>query len=195
MTKTKPSTYSPLLPSPAVHKWFPCLRCPYHWLAFLPNPLPKPDIWKLPSTPLSLSSCTYPSLENLKLAILESLFLPSTGTALVQSTILLSTSLELTEWLIVSSVECPSSNHSAHPSRVSDLWLNKADTTACLLISLHGFPLTSGRIPNSLERISLYHPISASLCSFSSCPSPEACSSQDKCCMALLESSGLHHSW
>lgn len=57
-------------------------------------------------------------LKHLKLAICKSLFLPSTGTALVQTTVLLSTLLELLEWLIVSSVECPSLNHSSSSSRV-----------------------------------------------------------------------------
>lgn len=122
--------------------------------------------------PLFLYLSKIQVLKHLKLTILNSLFLPSTGTALVQTTVLLSTSLELLEWLIVSSVECPSLNHSAISSRVIDRWLNKADTAACLLISLHEFPLTSGRILNSLQRISLYQPNSAPLCSFSSHPSP-----------------------
>lgn len=50
----------------------------------------------------------------------------------------------------------------------SDLCLNKADTVACLLIHLQRLPLTSGRIPNSLDRTSLCQPVSADLFGFSS---------------------------
>lgn len=156
MTKTKPSTYSPSSYPP--HKWFPSLRCPISEWPIYPTHFPSQISERCPRFYSPCLPVPIQVLKNLKLAILQSLFLLSTGTALMQGTILLSISLELMEWLIGCSVECPSLNHSVCPSRVIDLWLNKADTTSCLLISLHGFPLTLGRIPNLLERISLLFP-------------------------------------
>ena len=197
MTQTKPIIIYPLpIPPP-----------PTQMVSFSEVPL---SLISIPTQPVSQARClkvaldSIPSLflylskiqvlKHLKLAILNSLFLPSTGTALVQTTVLLSTSPELLEWLIVSSVECPSLNHSASSSRVIDCRLNEVDTAACLPISPHGFPLTSGRILDSLQRLSPYQPISVPLCGFLSHPFPEAYCSQNKCWVALQESSGLHHS-
>ena len=117
-----------------------------HWLAFLPSPFPKPDIsLHVPSPPTSNQD-----LKNLKSIICKSPFLTSTWHCLNSGRHPLSTSLELTQWYIVSSAEWSLSSCCSVNSSKVIFGLSETDSVAYLLINLQGLFLTSGRIPHFL---------------------------------------------